>query len=174
MSSKRLTKTGVNNEITNIIEEKICPYYNKYIYVLFTISIILNLLIIISLIKIEKINCNCANIPEKKFIKEWFILNIIFKITLILFFIFSNKKCYYYMFKNTLLYVITNVIFFISIVMIIRMLVYLNILRKGCECGYGNLEKFLFWYLAIIISLLIFLIVIGIIMILFGIIKFAF
>jgi len=78
------------------------------------------------------------------------------------------------MFKNTLLYVITNVIFFISIVMIIRMLVYLNILRKGCECGYGNLEKFLFWYLAIIISLLIFLIVIGIIIILFGIIKLAF
>jgi hypothetical protein len=174
MSSKRLTKEGVKNEITDILEGKICPYYNKYIYVLFTVSIILNLLIIISLINIEKINCNCANIPEKKFIKEWFIFNIIFNITFILFFIFSNKKCYHYMFKNTFLYVITNVIFFITMVMIIRMLVYLNILRKGCECGFGNLEKFLFWYLAIIISLLIFLIVIGIIIILFGIIKLAF
>ena len=174
MSSKKLTKEGVKNEITDIIENKICPYYNIYIYVLFTISIIFNLLIIISLINIEKINCNCANIGEKKFIKEWFIFNIIFNITLILFFIFSNKKCYHYMFKNTFLYVIANVIFFITIVMIIRMLVYLNVLRKGCECGYGNLEKFLFWYLAITLSLLIFLIVIGIIMILFGIIKFAF
>jgi len=54
------------------------------------------------------------------------------------------------------------------------MLVYLNIIRKGCKCGDGNLEKFLFWYLAIIISLLIFLIVICIIIILFGIIKLAF
>ena len=174
MSSKRLTKTGVNNEITNIIEEKICPYYNKYIYVLFTISIILNLLIIISLIKIEKINCNCANIPEKKFIKEWFIFNIIFKISLLLFFIFSDNKCYNYIFKNTFIYVITNIIFIISIVMIIRMLVYLNILRKGCECGYGNLEKILFWYLALIISLLILLIIIGILIIIFGIIRLAF
>jgi len=174
MSNKRLTKEGVKNEMKDIIETNICPYYNKLIYILFGISIIFNLLIIISIINIEKINCNCANIGEKKFIKEWFIFNIIFNLTLLLFFIFSNKKCYHYMFKNTLLYVITNVIFFISIVMIIRMLVYLNILRKGCECGYGNLEKFLFWYLAIIISLLILLIIIGILIIIFGIIKLAF
>jgi len=174
MSSKKLTKEGIKNDINNIIEEKICPYYNKYIYILFGISVIFNLLIIISLIKIEKINCECANIPEKKFLKEWFIFNIIFKLLLIIFFTLSNKKCYHYIFKNTFLYVITNVIFIITIVMIIRMLVYLNIIRKGCKCGYGNLEKFLFWYLAIIISLLIFLIVICIIIILFGIIKLAF
>jgi hypothetical protein len=174
MSNKVLTKSGVKNEMNNILETKICPIYNKIIYILFGISITINLLIIISLIKIEKINCNCANIPEKKFIKEWFIFNIIFKISLLLFFIFSDNKCYNYIFKNTFIYVITNIIFIISIVMIIRMLVYLNILRKGCECGYGNLEKILFWYLALIISLLILLIIIGILIIIFGIIRLAF
>ena len=37
--------------------------------------------------------------------------------------------------------------------MLIRLIMYIKILREKCPCGYGNLEKFLFWYLIIIFSI---------------------
>jgi hypothetical protein len=124
-------------------------------------------------VNVEKISCDCANIPERKFLKEWFIINLIFNFLMITFFIVSDKACYVYMFDNTFVYLFTSVFYFITFVMLIRLLVYLNIMRKKCECGYGNLQAFLFWYFIIIFSIVALFFLLGIILVIFGIIKFS-
>ena len=93
MSSKsKLSLISTQNEMRKIIENNICPIYNKFIYAIYGLSLLFNILIIISLLQIEKIDCNCANIPEKKFLKEWFIFNLIFNTIFLLLFIISDKK----------------------------------------------------------------------------------
>lgn len=155
-----------NIDFIKEIEAKFCPTYNKIIYVTYTFMLIFLTLIVTSLIKIEKISCKCANIPEKRFIKEWFIFSIIFNLIVLFSFLISDKACYFYIKNETLPYIAISLVSFISLIMGIRLLVYLNILRKGCKCGYGKLEKFLFWYLLTIFSILalfiLFMIVIGV------------
>lgn len=163
-----------NKEVLELIEKKLCPVYNIFIYFIYGISILLNILIIISLFKVEKINCNCSNIPEKQYLKEWFIFNAIFNLLFLISFLLSDKACYYYLLENSFIYVIIFVINIITFIQLIRLLSYLNIMRSKCECGYGNLEAFLFWYFIIIFSLIGLLLVMGIILGLIGIIKFGF
>ena len=158
-------------DLNKIIEEKFCPTYNKIIYVTYCFMLLFLSLIVISLTKIEKLSCKCVDIPEKRFIKKWFIFSIIFNLIVLISFLISDKACYFYITEQTLPYIIISLVSFISLIMGIRLLNYLNILRKGCECGYGKLEKILFWYLLTIFSILtlfvLFIIVIGI----FGMIK---
>lgn len=159
------------NEMTKMIEIKFCPTYNKIIYGVYTFSFLFTILIIISLSKIEQISCDCANIPDKKLIKEWFIFSLIFNFIILIAFILSDKACYFYMTNNAIPYVLISLVQLISFVMLIRLIAYLNILRKGCECGYGKLENFLFWYLVVALSIIA-LFIIGILIIgIFGIIK---
>lgn len=175
MSSKsKLSLISTQNEMRKIIENNICPIYNKFIYAIYGLSLLFNILIIISLLQIEKIDCNCANIPEKKFLKEWFIFNLIFNTIFLLLFIISDKKCYFYIIENSFIYVLVSVIYIITFIQLIRLIAYLNIMRRKCECGYGNLQSFLFWYFIIIFSLLALFFVLVIILFLIGTIKIAF
>ena len=167
----RMPVKNPNSEIIKVIEAKFCPTYNRIIYVTYAFKIIFISLIIISLHNINKLNCKCDNINDKIYIKEWFIFVLIFNIIFIIIFIFSDKVCYYYMTKENLPYIIVSLISFISLIMLIRLINYLNILRKDCPCGYGKLEKILFWYLITILSIIALFIIFTIIIIIFGIIK---
>jgi len=158
-------------DITKIIETKFCPIYNRIIYVTYAFMLLFSSLIVISLTKIEGLNCNCANIPEKKLLKEWFIFNIIFNVIVLVLFLISDKACYFYITKQTIPYVCISLVSIISLIMGIRLLIYLNILRKGCECGYGKLEKFLFWYLLTLFSIIALIILLMLIFGIFTIIK---
>lgn len=160
-----------NPKIKALIEKGYCPTYNKFIYASYFLTLVFNTLIIVSLVNIEKLNCQCADIPEKKFLKEWFIFNLIFNFLILSFFIMSDKQCYFYIHQYTPIYVITSVVYFITFVMLIRMIVYLNIIRKGCKCGYGKLESFLFYYLVSIFSLIALFILLIIILFILGMIK---
>jgi len=160
-----------NPKIKAIIEKKYCPTYNKIIYASYFLTILFNTLIIVSLINIEKLDCMCADIPEKKFLKEWFIFNLIFNFLIILFFIMSDKACYFYIHKYTPIYVITTVVYIITFIMLIRMIVYLNIMRKSCKCGYGKLEAFLLYYFIIIFSFIALFILLLIILFILGLVK---
>jgi len=134
--------------------DKVCSTSQKSFYLSLTLSIILNILIIISLNNLEKSKCKCSDIPEKSFLKEWFIFNIIVQSLLIFFFLIGNESCYTRFINNYYLYPLTLLIGFINFIMLIRLILYIRILREKCPCGYGNLEKFLFWYLIIIFSII--------------------
>ena len=160
-----------NSKLNLLIEKGYCPTYNKFIYASYFLTLLFNILIIISLVNIEKINCECADISEKKFIKEWFIFNLIFNFIILFLFVISDKACYFYIYKYTPIYVITSVVYMITFVMFIRMIVYLNIMRRSCKCGYGKLEAFLFYYFIIIFSFVALFILLAIILFILVLIK---
>lgn len=141
-------------KINSDFVDKICNTSQNSFYLSLTLSIILNILIIISLNNLEKSKCKCSDIPEKRFLKEWFIFNIIVQSLLIFFFLIGNESCYTRFINNNYLYPLTLLIGFINFIMLIRLILYIRILREKCHCGYGNLEKFLFWYLIIIFSII--------------------
>jgi len=153
--------------------DKMCPIYNRSFYVSFTLMLIIIILIIVSLYNIEKSNCECANIPEKRFIKEWFIISLILGILFFASFIFGSETCYYKFINNNYMYIFVIIFGLINYIMLFRLLLYLRIMRKKCECGYGNLEKFLFWYLVIIFSFIALMILIGLLMLIVTAIKFS-
>jgi len=140
--------------------EKLCKIYNTSFYLSYTFMIIILILIIISFKKIENSNCECANIPEKRFIKEWFIIALILSILFILLFILGSEPCYIKFIRNNYLFLYVLLFGLINYIMLFRLLLYLRIMRNKCKCGYGNMEKFLFWYLIIIFSLIALLILI--------------
>jgi hypothetical protein len=168
-SKKQLNFMDLYNE--NI--EKMCPSYNRNFYVSFSLMILVLILIIVSLDNIEKSNCECAKIPEKRLLKEWFIIALIIGVIFLLFFIFSNEPCYLKFINNNYLYIFVIVFALVNYIMLFRLLLYLRIMRKNCECGYGNLEKFLFWYLVIVFSFVALMVLLGLIMIIVTAIKFS-
>jgi len=115
------------------------------------IVIIINIVIVYWLYKID--TCVCANkIPEKKYLKEWFTILIIFNIV-------SNIILYNLNIKtlqkiSTLLIIIYSIIAIINIVMLIRLFIYILKLRKlHCNCGLLNHQNFIYYYLIVIFSL---------------------
>jgi len=153
------SKSKINKNLYSLIETEICPYYNKIIYSVYFFIIFFQSLIIISLNNIENKSCICAKIQEKNFIKEWFIFSIFFNIIILILFIFSDMACFFYLTKKTIPYIIISLVSLISFIMSIRLIYYLNILRNNCKCGYGKLEKFLFWYLITFLSVICLIIV---------------
>ena len=132
----------------------ICKGYNRNFYLSLILLIITISLILISLNNIEKSSCECAKIGEKRFIKEWFIFVLIFQIIILIIFLTSNEPCYIKFIQGNYIYITMMIIGLLNYVMLFRLLLYLRILRNGCECGYNNIEKFLFWYLVIIFSII--------------------
>ncbi len=152
--------------------DKLCPQYNKNFYLSSTLVIIFIILILVSLTNLEKSKCECANIPEKRFLKEWFIIALIIWVLLILFFMIGSEPCYMRFISSNGLYIFVIIFSLLNYIMLFRLLLYLRILRRGCECGYGNMEKFLFWYLVIVFSFIALMILLGLIMLLVTIFKF--
>jgi hypothetical protein len=118
---------------------------------------ILTILILYWLFKIDK--CPCTHIPEGKYLKEWFIFDIIFSI---LFFVYLitigdlNNS-----FSNELLFIVI-IITIINIIMIIRLLIYINKLKEiKCDCGLSKLENFIYYWYIIVFSLLLFMILLA-------------
>lgn len=145
------------------ITDTLCKAGNRNYYVSLTLSIIIISLIITSLVKIEQANCECSNIPERKFIKEWFIFALIVQIFIFLFFMIGQEPCYYRFVNGNYLYIFTIIFALLNYIMLFRLLFYLRIMRNKCECGYGNIEKFLFWYLVILFSIIALFILLGLI-----------
>ncbi len=140
----------MNDSIIN----DVCKNSGNSIYLSLTLSIIFLILIIVSLNNLEKSKCKCSDIPEKRFLREWFIFMIIMQSLFIFFFLIGNEPCYARFLNNNYIYIISMILGVINIVMLIRLILYLRVLRDNCPCGYGNIEKFLFWFLVIIYSMI--------------------
>ena len=126
-------------------------------------GVILTIIILYWLFKIDK--CPCTHIPEGKYLKEWFIFDIIFSV---LFFIYLltigdlNNS-----FINELLFIVI-IIVIINIIMIIRLLIYINKLKEiKCDCGLSKLENFIYYWYIISFSLLLFMILLALLYYLF-------
>ena len=126
-------------------------------------GVILTIIILYWLFKIDK--CPCTHIPEGKYLKEWFIFDIIFSV---LFFVYLltigdlNNS-----FSNELLFIVI-IIIIINIIMIIRLLIYINKLKEiKCDCGLSKLENFIYYWYIISFSLLLFMILLALLYYLF-------
>ena len=136
-----------------------CEIGNGILLIALTIGIILNILIIVSLTNIEKLaNCDCSKLPYKDYLKEWFTFMIFYEIVVFISFSFSSFKCWELFANYPPFYIINLIIMLMSLIMMIRLFLYLREIRKNCNCAYGGLEKFLYWfyliYFAIILSLI--------------------
>ena len=146
--SKSISISNLNN--------KKCKYNKIFLFIGSIISIIIFLIIISSMTHLENLsNCDCANLPYRKYIKEWFSFLIFFNVAILVLFYFSNEKCY----EDFMNYPIINfsymIVSLISIIMIIRLYLYMESLRNNCKCAYGIKEKFLYWFSLIEIILLV-------------------
>jgi len=142
-----------------------CIVGNGILVAAFIIGITLNILIIVSLTNIEKLaNCDCSKLPYKDYVKEWFSFIIFYKIVMLIGFSFSSFECWELFSNYTPIYVINLIVMLMSLIMIIRLFLYLREIRKNCNCAYGGLEKFLYWFYLIYFSIILALITFTIIL----------
>lgn len=139
-------------------------------FISYAIGITISLVIISSLSHIEKLsNCDCSKLPYSKYIKEWFIFMIFFYVANFTLFFISGEECHEtYLNLYPMVYTIYIIIGLISIVMLIRLFLYMRELKKNCKCAYGKKESFIYWYLFIIIAIWVSLIAITLLLFLFA------
>lgn len=133
---------------------------NIHLYISLIISLTILSLIIYWLNKID--TCLCASkIPEKKYLKEWFVFKII--IILINTIIINN---YNNLSKSTLIIImmIFIIIAIIDLVMLIRLFIYIRKMRElKCNCGMLKFQNFIYYYLIVAFSFIAFTLLILII-----------
>jgi len=121
--------------------------------ILFLIGFSIIAFIIYWLYKMD--SCVCGNkIPEKKYLKEWFIFAFIYNL-LVCIYLFTND------FKNkdqlqTLTYLnyLLWILGFIGLIMFIRMFIYIRKLRAlKCDCGMLKQQNFIYYYQIVIFSI---------------------
>ena len=150
-----------------------CTNNNIYSFILMAIGIAINIVIIVSLNNLEHSNCKCAELSERRFIKEWFMFLIFFNLTIFLLFTISNEACWANFINYPFIFGSMLIFGLINIIMIIRLFIYVRILRNSCSCGYGNKEIFIFWYLIILFSMWALFAVLLFLTLLFTAIKFS-
>ena len=111
------------------------------------VGIIITILILYWLFKIDK--CLCTHIPEGKYLKEWFIFDIIFSIIFFGYFLMTNNLNSNY--TNVLLFV-AIIITIINIIMIIRL---------------STLENFIYYWYIVGFSFILFMILFALLYYLF-------
>ena len=158
----------------SILVGKDCTKNNIFTYISCIVGIIIASFIIVSLNQLEHSSCKCTDLPHRILLKEWFIFIIIWTLLLLILFSISNEACWNNFINYPYIYVSSLIFGLINIIMLIRLFLYIRLLRDNCNCGYGNKEKFIYWYLIIIFSIWAFLIVLGLILFIFTIIKLSY
>jgi len=123
------------------------------------VSILISLLILEWLNKIAK--CKCANIPEGLFLREWWVFLIIWQIFfLVLYIAYETNQDEYPIFIN----ILSVIIAFVTIIMIIRLFIYIRRLRDmNCDCGLSREQNIIYYYLLLLFAVVVF-IILGIIL----------
>lgn len=118
------------------------------------LSVMISLFILDWLNKIAK--CKCANIPEGMFLREWWVFLIVWQIfTLVLFIAYEADVYDYPIFIN----ILSVIIVFITIVMIVRLFIYIRKLREmNCDCGLSPEQNIIYYYLIILFALVVFIV----------------
>ena len=120
-------------------------------------GVILSILILYWLFKID--DCKCTHISEGKYLKEWFLFEIIFQILFYIYLISTGNLNLNY--TNVLLF-IGIILTVINLVMIIRLLIFIHKLKEiNCDCGLTKLENFIYYWYIVGFSIILFIILIG-------------
>jgi hypothetical protein len=99
------------------------------------------------LYKMDK--CACARkIPEKKYLKEWFVFIFIYSVIIhIILYTYENYHSPKYLTFMLYLNIIIWIVAIINIVMFIRMFMYILKLREiKCNCGMLKQQTFIYYY----------------------------
>lgn len=131
----------------------------EYAIIRSIIVILINFFVLNWLIKLDK--CKCADIDEGLYLKEWFVIIIIFNIIKLFYtFIYGIDK------NEINIFLLFNlIIIIVNIVMIIRLLIYIDKLKKiKCNCGMSIQQNIIYyWYIiSLSIALLLILIILSI------------
>ena len=128
------------------------------------VSILVSLFILDWLNKIAK--CNCSNIPEGMFLREWWVFLIIWKIFYLMLFISYETNIYEF---PTFINILSLIIGVVTLIMIVRLFMYIRRLKQlKCDCGLSPEQNIIYYYLLLVFSLIIFVILGIIIMFLFA------
>jgi hypothetical protein len=167
MPSKSNVKSNVNSNLNPIMSSfKTSPVIDKYSPLVgFTIvGYIANLIIITFILNwLNKIkHCKCANLPERKFLPEWFSFFTIWIIFILIIYIAYGANPSKYPIFITVLSIIVGIV---HLAMIIRLFIYIRRLREiNCDCGLSQEENIIYYYTIIFFGILGFVIL----MLLFG------
>ena len=156
MPSKKSSVSNKSNvsEFTNNLIPSLKPasrVVDKYSTVIgFSIVIKIFTLIITMFILnwLNKIKtCRCVNLPERKFLPEWFSFLTVWLIISLIIYISYNANVAEY---PIIVIVLEIIIYIINIVMIIRLFIYIRKLREiNCDCGLSQEENIIYYYLII-------------------------
>lgn len=145
LSLSKLSSKGNNNG---------CMMNTSVLLFIAVVGIVLNLIFVISLDNLEKNSkCDCSKIPERDFLKEWFSFMIVVIVIEVLAFSISNEECWEHFTNYPAIYITMLIISLFNIIMLIRLFIYVRILKNKCECAYGGMENFIYWYLIIVFSI---------------------
>lgn len=114
-------------------------------------GIIVSMFILNWLIKVSK--CPCANLPEKKWLKEWIMFLIIWQLIGLFGFIINdgvriNSNAY------SFFGILTFIIVIINIINIIRIFIYIRRLKEiNCDCGLSVQENIIYYWIIVIFAL---------------------
>ena len=129
---------------------------------IFTIIIVTFILNWLNKIK----SCKCTDIPERKFLPEWYSFFSIWIIISLLFYIAYSANPYEYPMIVTLISIIISII---NIAMVIRLFIYIRKLKQmNCDCGLSQEENIIYYYLIVAFSFVAFIMLLGIIGTLFS------
>lgn len=114
-------------------------------------GLIISMFILNWLIKVSK--CPCANLPEKKWIKEWVMFLIIWQLISLFGFII-NDGVSINADMSSFLGIISFVVSIINIINIIRIFIYIRRLKEiNCDCGLTVQENIIYYWIIVIFAL---------------------
>jgi hypothetical protein len=169
MASKK-SRVSMNNNLIKQAFRPSVPVINKYSTIVgFSIVMHIFTLIVVTFILnwLNKIKaCKCTNIPERKFLPEWFsFLTIWVIISLGVYIAYSANPAEY----PTIVIALAMIVGFINLVMIIRLFIYIRRLRDiNCDCGLSQEENIIYYYLIIAFAFIAFSLLMAIIGTLFA------
>jgi hypothetical protein len=105
--------------------------------------------------------CKCSNIPEGMFLREWWVFLIIWKIFYLILFIAYEADVNQF---PTFINIVSLTIGVITIIMIVRLFMYIRKLRDmNCDCGLSPEQNIIYYYLLVLFGVLVF-VILGIIL----------
>lgn len=160
----------VSNNILPSYKSELKPIVDKYSTTVgFSIvSQILGLIMITFVLNwLNKIkHCKCTDIPERKFLPEWYsFMSIWVIINLGIYIAYSANPADYPIFVT----ILSIIILIINLVMVIRLFIYIRRLKEmNCDCGLTQEENIIYYYLIIAFSFAAFIMLLAIIGTLFS------
>lgn len=164
------SKASSMNNISSILKSNKVNKYSTitgFNIIIKIITIIIATFILDWLNKIK--SCKCTNIPERKFLAEWFSFLVLWLIFEMIMYIVYNADPSTY---PTFFIFVSFIVTIIHLIMIIRLFLYIRKLREmNCDCGLSQEQNIIYYYLIVAFAFVGFLLFMGILGLIFSLIS---